>query len=355
METYIKGNYKRSIYTSDNGFVIGIFKIKETNEENLKEFINKTITFTGQFVELNVDDTYFFYGEMVEHQKYGLQFKVNEYERVKPSDKDGIIEFLSSDLFNGIGEKIATQIVETLGENALDKILEEKSNLYLVPKLSSKKIDIIYNTLTKYEESHKTIVYLTELGFNMKDSLNIYNFYKSNTIIQIESNIFKIIDDIEEISFTKIDEISKKLNYKENDIKKLSKKLKGDYGKNGLEIENALKAYHQKQTIGSIIQVIDHDGFGGDIEIIIGINLQKEITGVEILSIDETVGLGMNAKNEEFRNQYVGKKVDHFQVVKNGKQNEDEVDSLSGATITSKAMTNGINGALDFYDLLKGR
>lgn len=60
METYIKGNYKRSIYTSDNGFVIGIFKIKETNEENLKEFINKTITFTGQFVELNVDDTYFF-------------------------------------------------------------------------------------------------------------------------------------------------------------------------------------------------------------------------------------------------------------------------------------------------------
>ena len=73
--------------------------------------------------------------------------------------------------------------------------------------------------------------------------------------------------------------------YKENDIKKLSKKLKGDYGKNGLEIENALKAYHQKQTIGYIIQVIDHDGFGGDIEIIVGINLQKEITGVEILSI----------------------------------------------------------------------
>ena len=47
--------------------------------------------------------------------------------------------------------------------------------------------------------------------------------------------------------------------------------------------------------------MIDHDGFGGDIEIIIGINLQKEITGIEILSIDETVGLGMNAKNEEFR------------------------------------------------------
>ena len=64
--------------------------------------------------------------------------------------------------------------------------------------------------------------------------------------------------------------------YKENDIKKLSKKLKGDYGKNGLEIENALKSISSKQTIGYIIQVIDHDGFGGDIEIIVGINLQKK-------------------------------------------------------------------------------
>lgn len=145
----------------------------------------------------------------------------------------------------------------------------------------------------------------------------------------------------------------KEINSKE--INKLAKQLKNNYGKNGITIEKALKSFKQKESIGYIIQVVDHDGFGGDIELIVGINLQKEITGIEILSIDETVGLGMNAKNEDFRNQYVGKKVKKFQVVKNGKQNEDEVDSLSGATITSKAMTNGMNAALDFYDLLKGR
>ena len=83
--------------------------------------------------------------------------------------------------------------------------------------------------------------------------------------------------------------------------------------------------------------------------------VSKEITGVEILSIDETVGLGMNAKNKEFRDQYKGKKVERFEVVKTGKQSDEEIDSLSGATITSKAMTSGINGALEFYDLLKGR
>ena len=135
-------------------------------------------------------------------------------------------------------------------------------------------------------------------------------------------------------------------------MKKCEKQLKGDYVTNGIMVSHALKAFQGKQQLGYVIQVIDKDGFGGDIEIIVGINNDKIITGVEILSIDETVGFGMNAKKEEFRNQYLGKKVDEFKVVKNGSQKDDEIDALSGATITSKAMTYGINGALDFYDLL---
>lgn len=131
-----------------------------------------------------------------------------------------------------------------------------------------------------------------------------------------------------------------------------SKYLKNDYGKNGIEITNALGAYKNNKLKGYVIQVTDKDGFGGEIELIVGIDLQKEIKGVEILSISETVGLGMNAKNESFRNQYLNKKVDSFTVTKTGKQEDNEIDSLTGATITSKAMTNGVNGALDFYDLL---
>ena len=121
---YIKGNFKRSIFSSEKGYVIGVFKIKETNIETLNIYIGKTITFTGYFHELNEDDTYFFYGEESEHPKYGLQFQVTEYEKVKPEDKDGIVEFLASDLFKGVGEKLAIKIVETLGEQTLDRILE---------------------------------------------------------------------------------------------------------------------------------------------------------------------------------------------------------------------------------------
>lgn len=214
---YIKGNFKRSIFSSDKGYVVGIFKIKETNVDTLQNYINKTITFTGYFHELNEDDTYFFYGEELEHPKYGLQFSVTEYERVKPEDKDGIVEFLASDLFKGIGEKMAIKIVETLGEQALEHILEDPSCLSLVPKLSLKKANQIYQTLRQYEESHKTIVYLTELGFSMKDALLIYNKYKSNTVAIIEHNVYMLIDDIEEITFPKVDDIAHKMNMLEDD------------------------------------------------------------------------------------------------------------------------------------------
>ena len=209
---YIKGIYKKSIFEGNNGFIIGLFKVEETDDLEVQDYLNKLITFTGTFAELNPDDKYIFHGNTVEHIKYGFQFNVINYERVKPEDKDSIIEFLASDLFKGIGKKLATKIVETLGNNTLDRILEEPECLYLVPTLTDKKAKIIIETLNKYEESHKTIVYLTELGFSLKDALSIYNKFKHDTIYKIEQNIYSILDTDLDISFLKIDEIAMKIN-----------------------------------------------------------------------------------------------------------------------------------------------
>ena len=209
---YIKGTYRKAIYQGDNGFIIGLLKVEETDDTEVEDYLNKLITFTGTFADLNIDDKYIFEGEAVEHPKYGFQYNVKKYERIKPEDKDSIIEFLSSDLFNGIGKKLATKIVETLGDNTLDRILEEPECLNMVPKLTDKKMKVIIDTLNKYEESHKTIVYLTELGFSLKDALAIYNKFKSDTIYKIEHNIYCILDTDLDISFLKIDEINQKLN-----------------------------------------------------------------------------------------------------------------------------------------------
>lgn len=221
METYIKGSYRRSIFESEKGFRIGIFKVKETNSEEVKDFIGRTITFTGYFAELKEDDNYSFYGEYLEHPKYGPQFSVERYERLKPEDKDGVILFLSSDLFPGIGEKQATLIVDTLGETVLERILEEPECLNLVPKLSQKKAKQIVQILEKYEESHTTIVYLTDLGFTMQDALAIYQKYKEFTIQTIENNPYQLIDEIEDITFSKVDHLRETLSIEFNDERRM--------------------------------------------------------------------------------------------------------------------------------------
>ena len=212
MQDYVKGTFRQSIFRNEKGFIIGLLKVHETNIIDMQDYVNKIITFTGYFADLNENEKYIMYGEIAHHPKYGFQYNVNSSERIKPDDKDGIIEFLSSDLFKGIGEKMATSIVDILGEDALELILKDKTCLYTVPKLSEAKINLIHDTLLKYEESHETIVKLTEMGFTMKDSLTIYNKYKSNTIRIIENNIYRLIDDIDEINFTKVDSIALNLN-----------------------------------------------------------------------------------------------------------------------------------------------
>lgn len=208
---YIKGVFEKTIYASDDGFIVGNFKIEETNDEEMQTFVGRRIIFTGLFAFLNEKEHYILYGNLNEHPKYGYQYQVKSYEQIKPEDIDGIKLFLCSDLFKGIGEKLASSIVDTLGEDALNKIIEDRSSLDLVPKLSTKKANEIYNTLVKYEESHKTIIYLTNLGFTMQDALIIYNLYKENTILKLEHNIYDILDDTD-ISFIKIDEVALKNN-----------------------------------------------------------------------------------------------------------------------------------------------
>lgn len=220
MNTFIKGNYKRSLFEGDNGYIVGLFKVKETSS-NLSELINKTITFTGYFHELNDSDTYVFFGDYIFHPKYNEQFAVSSYERCKPEEKDAIVEFLSSDLFVGIGKRKAQKIVDVLGKDTFDMIINNPSNLLLIPTIKQKDIDILHNTLVEYESSYTTIVTLTDMGFTIKESMSIYNKYKVNTNSVLEENLYKLLLDIKDISFKKIDSIALKSNYPRDDSRRI--------------------------------------------------------------------------------------------------------------------------------------
>ena len=210
MDIYIKGHYQRSIYQNSNGYHIGFFKVKETNSPQATPFLDKTITFTGYFHELNDMDTYLFFGQMVEHPKYGMQFSVTSYERCKPEEKDAIVEFLTSGLFKGIGEKKAKAIVDVLGKDTLQIILENPDNLILIPGITKTNIDTLHNKLKEYESSYETVLYLSNLGFSTKDSMLIYNYYKDRVKEVIEEDIYQLEYSIYELNFKKIDRIALK-------------------------------------------------------------------------------------------------------------------------------------------------
>ena len=336
--SYIKGNYRASIYNSDKGYIIGLFKIKETNDNELENYINKTITFTGYFDSLNSDENYIFNGDVVNHPKYGLQYKVSSYDRIKPSDIDGIIQFLSSDLFKGIGSSLATKIVKTLGENTLNLILEDKNVLYNVPKLSEKKMDIIYDTLLKYEESHRTIVYLTELGFSMKDSLLIYNKYKERTINEIEYNIYNIIDNIDEIDFIKIDSIARKINIDLNDSSRIKACIyyiissltfnNGDTYLTKEEIYNGACKYLNYE-ITDFDKYLSEIEYEGKIVIINDKYYLKDIYNSE-LNITNKIRILLNKKKEKYKNldNYINLLEKDNNIIYNDEQKEAIISSL---------------------------
>ena len=206
---YIKGTYQRKIYQS-GGYYIGVFKVMETNQEELEDYVGRNITFTGYFHELNDMDTYQFFGKLVQHEKYGEQFQVDHYERCKPEEKDSIIEFLTSGLFKGIGEKKAKAIVDVLGKDTLKIILEQPDNLILIPGITRSNVDTLHNKLKEYEASYEIILYLTDYGFSTRDATILYNTYKNKIKNILQDDIYQIIYDVNDMYFKKIDMIALK-------------------------------------------------------------------------------------------------------------------------------------------------
>ena len=199
----IKGKFKKTIYDGENGYRVGLFRVKEASE-NIDFLINKTITYTGYFPSTNEDDIYILLGEYIENMRYGMQFQVSSYEKEEPKSRDAIITFLSSPIIKGCGEKTAEAIVNTLGEESIKLIKEDVKNLLLVPGISEKKALRIYNSINEYNSTDDIIIELQKMGFSVNESLAIVNKYKEDSLNIVNENIYILIDIID---FSKLDKI----------------------------------------------------------------------------------------------------------------------------------------------------
>ena len=98
-------------------------------------------------------------------------------------------------------------------------------------------------------------------------------------------------------------------------------------------------------VLGYVVETTSSQGYGGNITLYAGIAMDGTLNGISILEISETPGLGMRA-DQVLTPQFQNKKVSEFQYTKSGSTSDSEIDAISGATITTKALTNAVNGAL---------
>ena len=166
--SYIKGNVVKILFESSTGYKVGLFKVKEASGE-AEEFLNKTVTFTGTFMPINNELTYQFNGYIINHPRFGIQFNVTSYESVIPDDTDGIVMYLSSDVFKGIGPKTAKAIVDTFGNETINEIKNGNPLLSKIKGMNDKKARELTRKILEYDKDQELIIEFNKLGFTTEE------------------------------------------------------------------------------------------------------------------------------------------------------------------------------------------
>ena len=178
------------------------------------------ITIVGYFPKVSEDVVYEFVGDWVNHSTYGQQFKVQSFKKAEAQSISGLISYLSSPYFSGIGPKTAEKIVELLGANALETIIEKPEVLKEVG-LNAVRIAKLKQQLIE-NQAHEHIL-VTLYGYNIsgKVAMKLLNKYQMLTLEKIEDNPYQLIEDIEGIGFLKADEIALKIGIKKDDMRRM--------------------------------------------------------------------------------------------------------------------------------------
>ncbi len=150
-------------------------------------------------------------GEIKENPKYGEQIAVRSVKKLMPNNKEGMIRFLSSELFSGVGYVLATSIVEAFGDKTFDVIEKEPLLLARLKGINIKKAMQISDAFTGNKAMQEVIVAFSAYEISVAVALKIYKAYGANALKKVEENPYILINDIEGIGFKKADKIAMSL------------------------------------------------------------------------------------------------------------------------------------------------
>ncbi|MBU7216814.1 ATP-dependent RecD-like DNA helicase [Staphylococcus gallinarum] len=216
-QSMIKGTVDAILFQNKENFYT-VLKVDtiETNEN-----FDSMPTIVGFFPDIAEGDVYTFKGQIVTHAKYGKQLKAETFEKELPQTKEAIISYLSSDLFKGIGKKTAQSIVNKLGENAINDILNDPTILENVPGLPKKKQKQIAEQIASNQETEQIIIRLHDLGFGPKLAMSIYQVYLGETLTIVEQKPYQLVYDVKGIGFNKADTLARNVGIQFNDPERL--------------------------------------------------------------------------------------------------------------------------------------
>lgn len=195
---YIK---KIRFYSESSNYIVALIEVEQED---------KLIAMNGYMNNFNDYEKYAFIGDYEIHPKYGKQFKLSEYRIIYAKESEEIIKYLSSPLFKGIGKALATQIVNTLGEECLEKIKEDKHNLDLVRGMTEKRREIIYEALTNGDYDQEVMQFFMGHGISLKNLGLIQAYYQEKTLEILQNNPYQLVEDIDGIGFKTADELALK-------------------------------------------------------------------------------------------------------------------------------------------------
>ena len=193
------------VYKTDDS-LYKVYKVKNNNGE--------TITVTGNFLELVIGFSYEFSGYYKEHSKYGKQFSAVTFIKKDSFTKQGLINYLSSEKFYGIGPKLAESIVDTLGLDAIKKIREDDTALVGIKGLTKAKKEALVTVIKNNYEADMVFIKLYSYGLTPKMIEKLYQAYGVLAASKIEENPYRLITEVEGYGFKKSDALAFKLGFK---------------------------------------------------------------------------------------------------------------------------------------------
>lgn len=208
-EDQIVGQVQAVYFESPNNF----YKVLrlEVDQDQTSLLVDDEIVVTGQFASIHLDTPYQFFGKIVTHPKYGEQFAVSHYQQVLPSSRKGLVDYLSSDRFKGIGPKLANNIVDCLGEEALTQIAQDPKALDAVPGLSAKKAEQLRTQVLKYQGTERIFMQLHDWGISPNLAQKIYQRFKADSLDLIKANPYVLVEEVEGVGFARADQIGQEL------------------------------------------------------------------------------------------------------------------------------------------------